>query len=148
MPTGIEEIGLVLAILPLVIEGAKWYMKGVDSVKDVMLNSRRDESLQDFYERFWWASYTLHRNLKATINNLVSLCDDCKVALLADRSLEVWEEDDAVREALLAYFGEQQDLDAFLYVMTRVLDLIDRLTKAESNTLSSKDKVNQINRGP
>lgn len=89
MPTGIEEAGLVPAILPLVIEAAKWYLKGVDSVKDVICNSRRDEKLQDFYDKFWWELYLLRQNLQGVIQNLPLLCDDYKTMLQSDRSLAV-----------------------------------------------------------
>ncbi|KAL8750455.1 MAG: hypothetical protein Q9184_006418 [Pyrenodesmia sp. 2 TL-2023] len=53
--SGVECAGLALAVLPHVIEAAKSYKNGVDSIRDVLSISRRDSELEDFYRELWEA---------------------------------------------------------------------------------------------
>ncbi|KAI9700963.1 MAG: hypothetical protein M1820_006608 [Bogoriella megaspora] len=140
MVTGIEAAGLALAVLPLVVEAAKSYAKGVDSIKDVVIASRRDEKLQEFYDHFYWETFLLDGTLREIVDGLPLLCRDCKSSLYSDRSLRVWEEDEEVGRALLEYFGNEENLSAFLLILSRVLELIDRLTRGKTTQLNGAEK--------
>ncbi|KAF2436658.1 hypothetical protein EJ08DRAFT_674523 [Tothia fuscella] len=142
MATGIEVAGLALAILPLVVEAAKAYSSGVNTILNVTLNSRRDAKLQDFYDDFWWETDLLHRHLKGLVTDLPLLCPDCKAALESDETLTAWEQDQAVRDALSMYFGSQNELDSFTLIVGRILGLIDKLVQGKVNYLTTKEKMN------
>jgi hypothetical protein len=135
MVSGIEVAGLALAMLPLVIEVAKAYNRGVGSIKNVVLTERRDESLQDFYESFYWESFFLGKSLQKIVYGLPLLCLDCKSSLYSDRSLRAWEDNDEVRQALLLFFGDDDTLNAFVVVLSKTLDLVDRLTRDRTSKL-------------
>jgi hypothetical protein len=141
MASGIEVAGLALALLPLFVETAKVYSKGMKSIQNVAMNSRRDEKLLDFYDDFWWETDRLHRQVKNLVNCLPNLCPACKSAFESDKTLTLWGQDEAVRESLLEYFGSQEQLDAFTLVMTRILGLFDRLLKDRVTHLSASEKV-------
>ncbi|KAF2175473.1 hypothetical protein K469DRAFT_679973 [Zopfia rhizophila CBS 207.26] len=141
MPTGFEIAGVALAILPLVIEVAKSYTRGVNSIKNVIISERRDEKLQEFYEHFWWETYHLENTLRRIVIGLPLLCRECKEALSADRSLSMWEEDKEVKQALLLYFRDEEGVDAFILVLLKVLELVDRLTIRDKSTkLTAREK--------
>jgi hypothetical protein len=141
MPTGIEIAGLALAILPLVIEVAKCYAHGVNSIKNVVISERRDEKLQDFYQEFWWETYAIDGALNAIVNGLPLLCQGCKEALFAERSLSMWEEDEEVKRALLLYFRSKEGVDAFILVLSNILEFVDRLIRVQSTQLTASDTV-------
>jgi hypothetical protein len=96
MVTGIKAAGLVLAILPIVIEGSKIYKNGVDSLRDVTSNRSRDTKLQDFYDDFFIETDYLHGQLVDLVNELPALSISCKVALKSSGNIAMWEEDPAI----------------------------------------------------
>lgn len=141
MVTGIEAAGLALAILPLVVEAAKSYNNGVGSIKKVVTSAPRDEKLQEFYDNFWWETFLLERSVRSIVDDLPLLCRDCKDSLYTDRSLSVWEDGGEVTQALIAFFGSQDGLDAFLLILSRLLELVDKLTRVKSTKLSDTGKA-------
>jgi hypothetical protein len=141
MVTGIETAGLVLAILPLVIEGAKVYKHGLDSLRDVASNRRRDVKLQDFYDDFFIETDYLHGQLVELVNGLPALSTGSKEALKASGNLAMWEEDPTIRAALFSHFKAQKDLDMFFLIMSRVMVLFGQLIKDEATLLSKGDQV-------
>jgi hypothetical protein len=144
MASGVEIAGLALAVLPLVIEAAKLYGQGVGSIKNVVIAERRDEKLQGFYEDFYWETFFLDRTLRKIVNDLPLLCKDCKNSLFSDKSLNSWKENEEVVRALLIYFGGEQDVDAFTLVFSKVLGLIDNLTKDKTTKLTPSEKARFI----
>jgi hypothetical protein len=141
MASGIEAAGLALALLPIVVEIAKAYSEGVNTILNVTISGRRDEKLQSFYDDFWWETEMLHRHIKSIVKGLPNLCPACKIVLESDRTLTIWEQDEVVRDSLLDYFGSQEELDTFKMVMTRVLELFDKLVKEKMTKLSAHEKV-------
>jgi len=148
MVTGIEIAGLVLAIVPLLVEAAKAYSKGIDHIRNVTSNSRRDEKLENFYLEFWWEADFLYRTLQELVDELPLLCLHCKEILKFNSDIcqpsisqSMWESDSLVRESLFSHFGGQADLDSFLLVMSRVMDLMDRLIKDNNSTLALARRV-------
>lgn len=141
MASGIEIAGLALAILPLVIEAAKSYNKGVHSIKNVVVTHKRDERLQEFYENFYWEVFILERSLRKIVDGLPFLCHDCKAALYSERALSMWEENEEVRHAVKFHLGGEDALDAFILVFARVLDLVDRLVDMKTSNLKVAEKV-------
>jgi hypothetical protein len=96
MASGFEIAGLVLAMLPLVIEGVKTYKENIDDL-------RHDDQLKDDYNDLWVELWFLKRRLKTLVDRLPDLCADCKKDLTSDPSL--WDGNESVKRSLLTYFG-------------------------------------------
>jgi hypothetical protein len=144
MVTGIETAGLVLATLPLFIEAAKSYGKGVDTIRDVASSKRRDDRLQDFYDDFWWELRIFDQQVRTLVRGLPYLCDECKAALERDMSSQApegWEENVEVARALHHYFGSSSDYDSFILILSRILKLLARLVGEKTVHLSGVETV-------
>ncbi|KAG4034206.1 hypothetical protein MFRU_003g01790 [Monilinia fructicola] len=127
--SGIEVAGLVLAVLPLFIEGAKAYSHGVETIRKTVSRRERDEKLIDFYDEFYWEIVQLDRQTLGIIKSLPSLSDKRKAELTIDIHFEAWQAEVDVAQALLDYFGSKEALDAFLHVMGKIAQLLSQLIK-------------------
>ncbi|ESZ91986.1 hypothetical protein SBOR_7643 [Sclerotinia borealis F-4128] len=137
--SGIEVTGLVLAVLPLFIEGAKAYSHGVETIRKTISHRERDEKLMDFYDEFYWEIVQLDRQTLGVIKSLPYLSDKRKAALTIDIRLEAWEAEADVSQALFDYFGSKEDLDAFLHVMGKIAQLLSQLIKDPTIHILSND---------
>ncbi|RAL67649.1 hypothetical protein DID88_008398 [Monilinia fructigena] len=127
--SGIEVTGLVLAVLPLFIEGAKAYSHGVETIRKTISRRERDEKLKEFYDEFYWEIVQLDRQTLGVIKSLPSLSDKRKAELTIDIHFEAWQAEVDVAQALFDYFGSKEDLDAFLHVMGKIAQLLSQLIK-------------------
>lgn len=141
MASGIECVGLVLAVLPLVIEAGKSYARGTDALLNVALHSRRDQKLQDFYDRFWWETVELNGRIREIVNALPRLSAEQKIALANVARLEDWTRDTGVDAALQDYFATTDDLNKFMLVMTRLISLLAQLVKDSTIHVVTADVV-------
>jgi len=141
--SGMEVAGLALAILPLVIEAAKAYAHGAESIRQVISKEHRDNRLQEFYEEFWWQTSFINRTLRNLVSSLPLLCDDCKATLLKDFALEEWETNAVVEAALLNHFGSEKELDDFILVMKKILTLMNSMIDVKASNLDPGDKVSE-----
>lgn len=141
--SGVECTGLVLAVLPLVIEVAKSYKNGVDSIRDVLSPSRRDESLEDFYQELWMEMYLLDRQLRDTVDALPNLTEDRKASLLKAENLKQWTLESDVASALQEHFNSETDLQAFMVIMGKIVELLAQLIKDETTHVGSKHMVSE-----
>ena len=139
--SGIECAGLVLAVLPLVIEAAKSYKHGVDTILDVVSSSRRDDKLEGFYEDIWWEMFFIDRQLRDVIHALPFLAEDRKVDLLKAEHLSQWTRDSEVTEALKEYFKLETDFQAFTVIMGKIVQLLAQLLKDSSARIDRKEMV-------
>ena len=88
MLSGVEVAGIVLAVLPLVVQGAQLYMQGVDNLKDAVLAPRYDDSLQDFYELFLVEITLLQCQFNQAICALAGFTETRKSELLKELSFQ------------------------------------------------------------
>ncbi|KAL8658450.1 MAG: hypothetical protein Q9226_000982 [Calogaya cf. arnoldii] len=136
--SGIECAGLALAVFPIVIEVAKSYRNGVDSIRDVLSSSRRDEGLEDFYQELWMEMYLLDRQLRDTINALPVLTENRKASLLKAENLQQWTVESDVADSLQEHFKSKTDLQAFMVIMGKIVQLLAQLVKDESTHVERK----------
>lgn len=141
MSSGIECAGLVVAVLPLIIEAGKSYARGTDTLLTVALPSRRDQKLQDFYDRFWWETVELNGRIREIVNALPRLSAEHKIALANVARLEDWTRDTDVDAALKNYFATEDDLNKFMLVMTRLMSLLAQLVKDSTIQVVAADVV-------
>ncbi|QSZ30702.1 hypothetical protein DSL72_000260 [Monilinia vaccinii-corymbosi] len=137
--SAIEVTGLVLAILPLFIEGAKAYSHGVETIRKTVSRRERDEKLMEFYDEFYWEIVQLDRQTLGVIKSLPNLSDKRKAELTIDINSEAWEAEVDVAQALFDYFGSKEDLDAFLHVMGKIAQLLSQLIKDPTIHILSTD---------
>ncbi|KAF2501611.1 hypothetical protein BU16DRAFT_534265 [Lophium mytilinum] len=129
MVTGAETVGLTLAaILPLFIEAAKAYGKGVDTIRDDTSSRRRDDRLQEFFDDFWWELKSFDQQVRTLVRGLPHLCNECKRELEKDMSsLSAsggWEKDEEVARALSHSFGTSLQHKSFVLITSRILRLL------------------------
>lgn len=141
MVTGVECAGLVLAVLPLVVELAKGYAKGADSIADVLIQKRRDEELNEFYYDFWWETRELNQRLRQVMDSLPSIPANRKLELIKASSLDDWKAGTDVEIALHGYFLETEDTEAFFAVTTKLMKLISRFVDDSTLKLDKTDVV-------
>ncbi|ORY18182.1 hypothetical protein BCR34DRAFT_655920 [Clohesyomyces aquaticus] len=106
--SGIEALGLILATLPLCIEIAKAYSRGVDSIYNLVLRSRRDEELSEFYDEFYW-------NVTGT-STTPSILD-----------LSEWHEQSETAECLRRFFGSEAAYHRYLVTIKSIAKLLAKL---------------------
>lgn len=143
MITGIECAGLVLAVLPLFIEIAKSYKRGIDTMHDLASQTRRDEKLEEFYEDFWWELFLLDRQIREIVEALPCLSDNRKTELTTAGHLDEWTVDADVACALEDYFKSETDFNAFMVIMTKIVQLLAQVIKDTSVQISEADIVSQ-----
>lgn len=141
MASGIECVGLVLAVLPLVIEAGKLYAQGTDSLLNIALQSRRDQRLQNFYDHFWWETVELHGRIREIVNALPRLSTQRKIELENVARLEDWTRDADVDTALRNYFAIEDDFNTFMHVMTRLVSLLAQLVRDSTINVVAADAV-------
>lgn len=138
---GIECAGLVLGVLPLVIEVAKAYKHGVDTILDAVSSSRRDDKLEEFFAELWWETTFLNRQLRDIIHALPILTEDDKVHLLKAENLSQWTTDIKVKESLQEFFNSENDFNAFIVIMSKIVKLLAQLVKNTSTEIKKEDLV-------
>jgi hypothetical protein len=145
MVTGIDCAGLVLAVLPLIIEAGKAYAQGTDTFLNITLQSRRDQRLQDFYEHFWWETVELNQRVREIVSALPRLSFQRKIELATAARLEDWTRDADVNIALQNYFASNDDFNTFMRVMTKLVSLLAQLVKDSTIHVVAADAVSDLN---
>jgi hypothetical protein len=140
MVTGVECAGLVLAVLPLVIEAAKVYSEGVEDILDVVKSSRSNEKLKEFYEKFFWEVWLFEYRVKRIIDELPKIPDERKSLLVANLHMNDWAPSSDIAEALQEYFGTS-DFNMFDLVMKKCVKLIGQLVEDKQATKIKKEDL-------
>jgi hypothetical protein len=136
---GVECAGLVLAILPVVVETAKVYKAGVDTIVDAVSISRHNDKLEEFYEDLWWELFMLDRQLRDVVYALPGLSDSSKADVLKAENLHRWTEDSTIASALRSFFSSKSDFLAFGEVMGKIVQLLAQLVETSRSALSRKE---------
>lgn len=144
--SGVECAGLALAVLPLAIEAAKSYKSGVDTIRDVLSSSRRDNELEDFYHELWMEMFLLDRQLRDIVHALPFLTEDRKASLLSGENLSQWTIETDVTEALQVHFNSETDYHAFMVIMGKIVQLLAQLIKDSTTHVDQKEMVRDFPR--
>lgn len=141
MVTGIECAGLVLAVLPLVIEAAEVYSEGVEDILDVVKSSRSNEKLEEFYEKFLWEVSEFEYQIRQLIDALPTIPDKHKSQLIANLHTDDWGPSSEVARALQEYFSTKSDFLKFDLVMKKCVKLIGQLVEDKQATNIKKSDL-------
>lgn len=136
-----ETLGLVLAVLPLFIEGAKQYSKGVDTITKVVSRTLRDKRLLEFYKDFWWELFVLNVNVRKVVNSLPDLSDERKADIEIEGGISDWHNSSDIVRAVREYFGTEERYNAFLVVMDQIVQLLSQLVKDSTIQISKRETV-------
>jgi hypothetical protein len=141
MVTGVECAGLVLAVLPLVIQAAQMYSEGVEDIRDVVESSRSKEKLEEFYGRFFWEVSEFQYQIEQIIDKLPEISDERKSLLVANLHMNDWAPSSDVAQALREYFGTTNDFRKFEFVMNKCVKLIGQLVEDKQATNIEKSDL-------
>ena len=120
MVTGLECCGLVLAVIPLVVEGAKAYSRGIESVQDVVQPDRFDAALDEFYEEIFCQMFEFRERVQYVIDCLPDLDDTRKAEVVEKFSEGDWKPNSDVALAFGARLRNQHDFQMFELIVRKV----------------------------
>lgn len=140
MASGIEIAGVVLAVLPIVVEASKAYINGVEGIKDITIARRRDDKLRDFYEDLLVLVTFVEGRLWETIDCLEGLSDDRKAEMKFALRIEDWEPGTEVSMALDAHLTPQKK-EAFLVIVRRIARVLGHFVKDKSLKIAKDETV-------
>ncbi|KAL2846942.1 hypothetical protein BJY01DRAFT_212890 [Aspergillus pseudoustus] len=143
MVTGVECAGLVLAVLPLFISTAEAYSKGAETLWGVILRSRADDALQDFYCEFHWQIGLLHEQLKSISN---ALADQGHISNNDDNiasQLKTWKNNAGIKKSLIVLLGSEASFRRFETATMSIVKLLGQLLR-ERKTISRPSQKGSI----
>lgn len=144
MVTGVECAGLILAVLPLFLEVAKVYSDGAESIANVVIKSRWDGLLEDFYFDFYIQMVYLDRamqRIRAAVNGAYGVT---KNNLKTNRLFAEWHNDPVFESERTRYFGSDGPFEAFTRTSTKILVLLHDLIEDKANRMTAMDQVGQL----
>ena len=141
---GFEIAGIVLAVMPLVIEGAKAFANNTVSAREALRHSKRDKKLREFYDHFYWETFELRQTLESFVRQLPHLSETRKEELLQISNIETardtWSDDPDISQSLNQFFASENDRETFFDTLDKVFRQFYQLV--DDNTLRvSKDDV-------
>ena len=140
MVTGFEVVGVVLAALPILMKVSKAVVEGAADVRRVFGQSYRNAELQEFHNQFWMETFWLHRHLRQFVQSLPAIPNAVSMRLHGGIDLDLWETNQSVKDAALERLGEE-DFEAFLVILERILGLLNRIIKDCSTQISPLGSV-------
>ncbi|KXX78612.1 hypothetical protein MMYC01_204493 [Madurella mycetomatis] len=141
--SGFEIAGIVLAVLPLFVEAGKFSASAASLLKNAASKSARDRKLHEFYDKFYWETYEMHKQMEQIVSSLPDLSEERKMQILNDREVQScvdgWAAGSDLARALQAFFARDSDLAIFLEIMDKVLRLFCQLIEDETVKISGSD---------
>lgn len=141
--SGFEIAGVVLAVVPLFIEGGKAYATSYRCAREAANHSQRDKKLRDFYDNFYWETYELQQTIESVVEQLPNLSETRKQEVLKTRNIkdctEYWHEDADIAEGLKQFLASENDLKTFLETLNMVLRQFHQLVDDKTLRMSKKD---------
>lgn len=133
----VETAGLVLATLPIVVEIAKAYARGIDTLFNIALHSRRDKKLIDFYEEFFWSLSELDQNI-TRISHAATAGQSQPASLL---DIGSWNEDSEIVACLKRAFQNEAAYDQYVVITDKIATLLAMLVANQSLYINKADMV-------
>ena len=139
--SGIECAGLVLSVLPLIVEAAKAYSDGIDSVLDVTVKSRYDRNLQDFYDDFYAEVCLLGRLRKQIYGAVLAGYSGDTSQLEPSHILANWQSDPGLEAELRKFFGSDDQFNEFTLYSRKLLTLLEKLLEGSGGGVQAEQHV-------
>jgi hypothetical protein len=136
-----EELLAVLAVIPLIVEGAKVYSRGIESVRDVAQPCRFDEALDEFYEEIFCQLVEFKERVQCIIDSLPGLDNARKASIIEAFSEDDWRADSDVALAFRARLESENDFLAFEVIVKKVVREMGQLVEDRAVHISNSDAV-------
>jgi hypothetical protein len=143
MVTGVECAGLALAVLPLVIEIAKVYPRGIGTIKDTVQSSRYDTSLEEFYEELFCQMWEFQERIRHIVDHLPGISEIEKDRLSHQYQEKDWKPGTNVAKAFAQIFPGQGELFRFETVVKTMVKQLGQLVSDRSVYLSKTDAASR-----
>lgn len=140
MATGVEATGLLLAILPLFIEGAKACKSSVHSIRQARKQTQVDKALEEFYDNFHREIVAINCHVDSIYGFLLNSIDRDILPRRTD-FLSKWKNTPAIQYALENYFGSKGKFRRFSSISHKIVQHLDSLINDKTTKLSNEDKV-------
>jgi hypothetical protein len=141
MATGTECAGLVLAVIPLVVEIAKAYPEGAKTVRDTIQPKRFDDALDDFYQELFCQLFEFQDRMQWIVESLPGLSQARKAELMHHFTEEDWRAGSDVAQAFASIFPAPGELYRFETIVKRVVKQTGQLIEDKSAYISKTDAV-------
>lgn len=138
MASGIEIVGLALAILPLLMSAANYYREGLDSLQTLRTKTG-DDRILEFYEEVAFEIFLLRNSIKQLVKDLPGFSPEYKRQLVRAVDPRSWS-DEALSDALRVRLGDS-NYQLFEGTLRRVLESLDALISDSQLFLSSSEMV-------
>jgi hypothetical protein len=144
MVTGVECAGLALAVLPLFIEVAKAYSDGVESVFNVVIKSRWEERLENFYLDFYLQLFYVEEVMQRLREVIEARLHTTQNLPKSTGLISEWYCNPEFERILKGYFQSDERFRIFTVICKKILMLLSQLIKDDSNRICQKDQVSSI----
>lgn len=138
MASGIEIVGLALAILPLLMSAADYYREGLDSLQTLRTKTG-DDRILEFYEEVAFEIFLLRNSIKKLVKDLPGFSPEYKRQLVKAVDPRSWS-DEALSDALRVRLGDS-NYRLFEGTLRRVLESLNALISDSQLFLSSSEMV-------
>lgn len=127
--SGIECVGLILGVMPLVIECAKAYPKATKVVRNTTRPNLSDEALETYLSELALLLREFKLQMQRIFDYLPDLGTARKIELLNDFNLEDWRPGGDVAKAFMAMFPDPDDFSWFEDIVTQVIRQMGQLIR-------------------
>ncbi|KAK2761348.1 hypothetical protein FQN54_001870 [Arachnomyces sp. PD_36] len=140
MVTGIECAALVLGVLPLFVSAADAYSKGAETLWGMVLQSRADEALHDFYCEFYWQIALLHAHMRSIWDTVADGTPVDGNEGSAMPQLSAWKHSRVTKNSLIELLGSDASFRMFETAATSIVKLLGQLLRDHKAYVKSSRK--------
>ena len=144
MVTGLECCGLVLAVIPILIEAAKVYGRGVKSIQDVVQPGRFDMASDEFYDELFCQMFEFQERIRYVIDCLPDLDDARKADIVEKFAEDDWRSDSDGALAFSARLKNQHEFQMFETIVKKVVKEMGQLIEDRVVYVSKASAVSTI----
>lgn len=144
MVTGVECAGLALAVLPLFIEVAKAYSDGVETIFNVIIRSRWEERLENFYLDFYLQLFYVEEIMQRIREAVRAGSPTTQNLPKSTRLVTDWYCNPNFEGVLKGYFQSDERFRIFTMICKKILMLLHQLVNDGTNRICQKDQVSSL----
>ncbi|KAL4940181.1 hypothetical protein BDV06DRAFT_224356 [Aspergillus oleicola] len=140
MATGIECAGLVLAVLPLFVSAVDAYSKGSETLWGVIIRSKADEALHDFYCEFYYQIAILHKHLDKISDTVAGQLWVAGNGGSIASQLQDWRSRADIHITIRTLLGSDASFRMFETITTKIAKLLGQLIREPKSAQKSSRK--------
>ncbi|KAL4931108.1 uncharacterized protein BDV17DRAFT_257106 [Aspergillus undulatus] len=145
MASGVEFAGLALAVLPLFVSAVDAYSKGAETLWGVVIPSKSDAALHDFYCEFYYQIAVLHKQLESISNTMAGRGVVAQQGPTLTSQLDAWNCNHDMKNALTGLLGSDVELKLFEVIARKIVKLLGQLLREKSHRKFPRKDYNTDN---